>query len=96
MPRYVYQVIQPDGRGETFEVFQSMHDPPLERHPETGAPVKRVPVAPNISTRYSDASTRRALSDRNLEKLGFTKYVRGEKGYEKTAGSGPDLLKRSD
>jgi hypothetical protein len=26
--------------------------------------------------------------------LGFTKYVKGKGGYEKTAGDGPDLIKR--
>ena len=43
MPTYVYAIIRPDGSdGETFEVFQRMSDPPLEKHPETGQPVRRV------------------------------------------------------
>ena len=41
MPTYEYAVIKSDGTlGETFEVFQSMSDPHLEKHPETGEPVK--------------------------------------------------------
>ena len=29
-----------------------------------------------------------------FEKLGFTKYVKGKGGYEKTAGSGPELIRK--
>lgn len=44
MPTYVYEVLKPDGAatGERFEVAQSMKDEPLKKHPETGAPVRRV------------------------------------------------------
>ena len=43
MPTYTYQVISRDGRGgERFEVVQRMGDEPLEAHPDTGEPVRRV------------------------------------------------------
>tara|TARA_R110002096_G_scaffold316010_15_gene510426 strand:+ start:9250 stop:9450 length:201 start_codon:yes stop_codon:yes gene_type:complete len=44
MPTYVYETI-PDCCNEApiqFEVRQSMTDPPLKRHPDTGVPVRRV------------------------------------------------------
>ena len=37
------------------------------------------------------------LSDNNLDRLGFTKYVKTEKGkYEKTAGKGPSRIERQE
>jgi predicted nucleic acid-binding Zn ribbon protein len=94
MPTYVYQVILDDGtEGETFEVFQKITDPPLERHPHTGQPVRRVPVAPNIAGRHSESASKAMLSDANLDRLGFTKYKNvGGGHFEKRAGSGPDTL----
>ena len=44
MPIYVYETI-PANEGEEperFEIRQSMNDAPLEVHPESGAPVRRV------------------------------------------------------
>lgn len=97
MPTYVYQVINADGsEGETFEVFQKMADPPLTRHPETGQPVRRVILAPNIAGRWSDRATKQMLSDKNLDRIGFTKYQRTGKGtYEKRAGAGPERVDAS-
>lgn len=44
MPTYVYETVslKQGEASETFEVRQSMADPPLTRHPETGRPVRRV------------------------------------------------------
>jgi predicted nucleic acid-binding Zn ribbon protein len=44
MTTYVYETIpeQPGQAPRQFEVRQSMHDAPLQRHPETGERVKRV------------------------------------------------------
>ena len=42
MPIYVYQVITPEGDGEILEVQQSIADPALTVHPESGLPVQRV------------------------------------------------------
>jgi hypothetical protein len=94
MPTYVYAVVRPDGTdGEVFEVVQRMSDPPLLSHPESGAPVRRLVTAPNLSLQWSDAAGRGKLSDSNLGRLGFTKYqnVGGGK-FEKRAGSGPDAI----
>jgi len=94
MPTYVYQIINPDGSdGDTFEVFQKMSDPPLTKHPESGKPVRRVITAPNIPGNWSDHATNQKLSDKNLDRLGFTKYKRAGDGvYEKKAGRGPNTL----
>lgn len=90
MPTYVYAIVNEDGSdGETFEVFQKMSDPPLTTQPETGRPVRRVIVPPMIS----DASKRDMLSNRNLDRLGFTKYENaGDGRFEKKAGGGPDVI----
>ena len=43
MPLYVYQVIEADGsEGEVFEVLQSLDEPFLTQHPESGKPVRRL------------------------------------------------------
>ncbi len=98
MPTYVYQVIREDGsEGETFEVFQKMTDDPLTEHPETGEPVRRVVQAPNIAGQWSESGTRQKLSDKNLDRLGFTKYVKaGDGTYEKRAGTGPRTINPND
>ena len=94
MPTYVYQIINDDGSdGDTFEVVQKMADPALTEHPETGQPVRRVPVAPHIAGEYSDSATKSKLTDSNLDRLGFTKYKNvGDGHFEKRAGSGPDVI----
>ncbi|MHC4810998.1 MAG: FmdB family zinc ribbon protein [Planctomycetota bacterium] len=98
MPTYVYQVItDDDSEGEVFEVVQRMADPPLKTHPETGQPVRRIPQAPVIPGNWSDHATNQKLSDKNLDRLGFTKYQRAGDGfYEKRAGSGPDVISAND
>jgi hypothetical protein len=94
MPTYVYQVINDDGsEGEIFEVVQKMSDSPLETHPETGEPVRRIIQAPNIAGRWSESGTKQMLSDKNLDRLGFTKYQKTSDGkYEKRAGQGPRTI----
>jgi predicted nucleic acid-binding Zn ribbon protein len=44
MPVYVYETIPQSGADlpQTFELRQSMSEPCLTAHPETGAPVRRV------------------------------------------------------
>ncbi len=44
MPTYVYETIpQKSGaKPKQLEIQQSMKDPPLTKHPETGEPVRRV------------------------------------------------------
>ena len=94
MPTYVYEIIRDDDQpGETFEVVQAMSDSPLKRHPETGEPVRRVILAPNIAGKWTSFGAKAALSDKNLARTGLTKYVKsGDGKYEKAAGSGPDTL----
>ncbi|NOX56459.1 MAG: FmdB family transcriptional regulator [Planctomycetes bacterium] len=97
MPTYVYEVINENGEpGERFEVIQSMSDPPLTHHPETGQPVRRVIQAPYVGGKWSDRAMHRAVSDdKKLEQLGFTKYVKAGDGvYEKRAGKGPRVISR--
>jgi predicted nucleic acid-binding Zn ribbon protein len=91
MPLYVYQTIEPDGReGEIFEVLQRISEQALTVHPENGKPVVRLLSAPNAVTKYAAGN----LSNSRLNSLGFTKYQKaGDGHYEKTAGSGPDVIK---
>lgn len=99
MPTYVYGVIlseeDDEAIGETFEVEQGIKDPPLTKHPETGQPVRRLVCAPYVAGMWSPLKAKQMLSDRNLARRGLTKYVRTSNGYEKTTGSGPDLLPRN-
>ncbi len=94
MPTYVYEVIEPDGSGgERFEVVQPMSADPLDAHPLTGKPIRRVITGFNVAGKWSDVGMQGKLSDKHLDRIGFTKYVRaGDGHYEKTAGSGPDLI----
>lgn len=94
MPTYVYQIINADGSdGATFEVFQKMTDPALTKHPESGLAVRRVIQAPILPGAWSDQAMKHKLSDKNLDRIGFTKYQRaGDGKYEKKAGKGPDVI----
>jgi predicted nucleic acid-binding Zn ribbon protein len=95
MPTYVYAVIKPDGSdGEPFEVFQRITDEPLTKHPETGEPVRRLVVAPQVQTQTDKGR----FSKKNLDRLGFTRYERKGSGYyERTAGNqGPDSIVSGD
>jgi predicted nucleic acid-binding Zn ribbon protein len=94
MPTYVYEILDKKGQptGRTFEVVQSIKDDALTKHPQTGAPVRRAVVTPTLGLHASTAKAR--MSNKNLERLGFTKYERKGKGYmERTAGKhGPKGL----
>ena len=93
MPVYVYRVTSGKLEGEHFEVVQSMKDEALASHPETGDPVERVIQPPMIGGKHSEAREKDMLSDNNLDRMGFTKYVKtGDGTYDKTAGSGPSSL----
>ncbi len=96
MPLYQYELIEPDGgQGEVFEVLQRMSAAPLEAHPETGQPCRRILSAPNAPRTWTDQHAKAATSDGSLERKGFTKYVKGTGGkYEKMFGKGPDLIKK--
>lgn len=100
MPLYEYELVSDDPRKvERYEFLQTMSDPPLTRHPETGKPIRRVITAPRVPAKPGGPSSSGAnLSDKNLERLGFTKYRKtGDGRYEKTAGSeGPSYINRQD
>ena len=89
MPTYVYEVLDKTGKptGRTFEIVQSIKAEALTKDPGTGEPVRRAIVAPNLGLAMSANKSR--LSNKNLAKLGLTKYERKGKGYmERVAGEG--------
>lgn len=95
MPLYVYEYVLPDGSGgEQFEWLQSMSAPTLTKHPESGQPVRRVFGTPNAPRGWTDSQGKARLEDKNLERMGFTKYIKGEGGYEKKFGKGPSKMKK--
>jgi len=66
MPIYVYEVINLDGTpGDTFEVIQRMSEDPLQVHPDSGVPVRRVIGAPSIGGMWSDAAMGKSTDDMN-------------------------------
>lgn len=74
-----------------------MKDDPLQRHPDTGEPVRRVLQAPNLSTRHTPGSESKRLDNKNVEKAGFTKYEKDKLTgqYHRVAGKeGPATIKR--
>jgi predicted nucleic acid-binding Zn ribbon protein len=99
MPMYEYVVIRKDGsEGAPFEVMQSISAAPLKKHPDTGEPVRRIisrTAVPKVIG--GSRQTKPDMSDRNLERLGFTKYKKtGGSGskYEKITGEGPSSIER--
>jgi predicted nucleic acid-binding Zn ribbon protein len=94
MPTYVYAYLDDAGQptDECFEVVQSISEDALKKH--EGRKVQRVPQAPNIAGKWSDIKGKSALSNKNLERLGFTKYEKRGDGYmERTAGkAGPRAI----
>jgi predicted nucleic acid-binding Zn ribbon protein len=96
MPLYEYVVLNADGSdGETLEVLQRIADAPLKKHPQSGQPVRRIMSPPSVKKQYSGGPIKGDTSNKNLERLGFTKYQKSKAGtYEKILGDGPDLIKR--
>ncbi|HUW55072.1 MAG TPA: FmdB family zinc ribbon protein [Planctomycetota bacterium] len=85
MPTYVYQKTE-DAKGcthctEPFEVVQSMQDDALSACPDCGGPVRRLITPPAVRGQ----SVKSMLSDKNLKRHGFQRFVKEEKGkYRKT------------
>lgn len=96
MPVYVYDILDAQGKptGEQFEIVQSMKDDALTKEPKTGRPCRKAIVLPTIAGKWSDIKSKSMLSNKNLERLGLTKYERKGKGYmERTAGKeGPSSI----
>ena len=97
MPLYEYAVIRPDGsHGQTFEILQRIGETSLTKHPETGEPVERIISTINGPMPPGDR-IKGDISNKHLEKQGFTKYQKTSTGkYEKILGDGPDLIRRDD
>jgi hypothetical protein len=88
MPIYTYQIITPAGDGAIIEIFQALESTPLTHHPDTGVPLRKLITAPNLPLKHGSSAEKTKLSDANLNRAGFTKYVREGKGhYVKTAGT---------
>jgi len=100
MPTYVYEVLGKDGKptGETFELVQPMKDDALTKQPGTGRPVRRAVTLPTIAGKWSDLKGKGVLSNKNLDRLGFTKYEKRGNGYmERVAGKeGPPSISAND
>jgi len=99
VPTYLYEILDKKGRptGETFEIVQLMKDEPLSKEPGTERPCRRAIVAPAIAGKWSPIKAKSTLSNKNLERMGFTKYERRGDGYmEKTAGKGPRAISADD
>jgi predicted nucleic acid-binding Zn ribbon protein len=99
MPTYLYEILDKKGKptGATFEIVQSMKEDALSKQPLTGKACRRAIVAPAIAGKWSPIKTKSTLSNKNLEKMGFTKYERKGNGYmERTAGKGPRSISADD
>ncbi len=98
MPVYTYQIINDDGsEGDTIQLSHGMNEPAFTEHPETGQTVRRVFAAPHVAGWGSEQKSKQLVSDDNVGRLGFTKYVRNGKGhYEKRTGRGPNELHVAD
>src|ERR1043165_7730938 len=96
MPTYLYEILDKKGKptGETFEIVQSMKEDALAKQPTTGKACRRAIVAPAIAGKWSPIKAKSTLSNKNLERMGFTKYERKGNGYmERTAGkAGPKSI----
>lgn len=96
MPTYEYELLDDSGEptGERFEWSQSMKDDALTKHPESGKPCRRAIVPPMVAGRWSPLKEKGMLSNKNLERLGFTKYEkRGDGVMERVAGKeGPRVI----
>ena len=96
MPLYVYELVNDDNSGgETFEFIQGMAEKPFTKHPESGKPIRRLFGTPNAPKTWTATQTKNASSDKNLERTGFTKYVKSSDGkYKKLFGKGPEKISK--
>jgi hypothetical protein len=96
MPLYLYEEVLPDGTGgEQFELLQPISAATYTEHPDTGVPVRRLIGVPNAPKSWTDSQGKTKTSDPNLERLGFTKYVKGSDGkYDKLFGKGPSKINK--
>jgi putative FmdB family regulatory protein len=95
MPAYDYRC---QTCGREMVIVQRMTDDTIQAEPHENPPsqsacngplerlISAVGVAKTVGTKPP--------SDNKLKSLGFTKYVKGDKGYEKAFGDAPDLPPR--
>ncbi len=86
MPVYEYRHTEGYGEGcqEVVEIVHSMSEPNYETCPVCHKPIRKM-----LSRLNSISSEKDKLSDSNLKRNGFSKYVKSSDGtYEKA--SGPD------
>jgi len=85
MPTYEYRPTEEDTGCDAcrdgLDVLQQMSEAPLEKCPECGVAIARSLTAPGVNTRLSEKAQ---MSDSNLKRLGFKKFVRDEGGYTQT------------
>lgn len=80
-----------------LEIERAMGAPDPKVHPDTGESIVRLYTAPHLGTRYTGGRTKRLLDNENIERKGFTKYVRDKLTgdyYKEVGVHGPDLIKR--
>lgn len=95
MPIYQYRIRIPGVPKEQCPLCELLHsfDKTLQTDPKTGYPLERVYTVPNLSKGYSEGHTKSLLTNENIAKHGFTKYVRDPiaQCYVKEAGTtGPE------
>ena len=92
MPFYEYRATTDDGCShcrDGFTKLQKLTEESLDACPGCGAPIERVISAPRVIS-----GTAHMHQPKNIEKQGFTQYKKIGKGvYEKTAGTGPRVIK---
>ena len=90
MPTYEYRPLEPCARcGEVLEVFGPVSLSDLKQCPECLRPVERLLSASSVAIGSAPLQ-----QETQFSKKGFTQYRKVEKGlYEKTAGSGPAMIK---
>lgn len=79
-----------------FDVMQKISDKQLTHCTYCGHPVKKIIRSFHLQGKIT-GSNQTTLSEKNIEKNGFTQYRKVGKGqYEKTAGKGPDSIDAKD
>lgn len=92
MPFYEYRATSEENCshcGAGFTRLQKLSEAPLDACPGCGSPIQRVISAPQVVSGKAHMN-----QQKNIEKHGFTQYRKiGGGYYEKTAGSGPRIIK---
>jgi len=80
---YIHKIRSEEHCEDPLELFQGMNEPVLENCPKCGGGIQKKISLPA----HHQGSVKDKLSDQNLSKHGFSKYVKASDGsYEKAAG----------